>query len=158
MTRLRLALAVCCVALVGLLTATGAQASDASVRQAIEHSSQQVKESGEVKSALTELREDPKSLEKVASAVHKFDGAVRKVIATVSAQKASTTQGAKGKSEYIGGLRKLVAGFNDLGTAIADIKAHNKTAAKAEAKKAVALVKAGAAEGKSGEALLHVKT
>jgi hypothetical protein len=139
-----------------LLTGS-AQASDASVRSAIEHSNKQVRESGELKSALKELREDPSSLERLHAAIGKFDGTIRKVISTVSAQKVSTAQGAKGKSEYIGGLRKLMAGFNDVVVAIGDLKAHKATAAKAEMKKAVALVKAGGEEGKRGEALLHVR-
>lgn len=156
MRRWRLVVPVVCVA-VGCFSLQGsAFASDASVRSAIEASNQHVKESGELKEALKELREDPKTLEKVHRAIAEFDGALRKVVSKVSAQEASTAAGKKGESEYVGGLRKLIAGFNDLDKALTDIKDHDKTSAKAELKTAAALVKAGGEEGKKGSAALHV--
>jgi len=149
-------LAVLVVCSLALLAAGSASANDAGVRQAIKSAQAQVKQSGELESALNELKEAPASLAKIHSAIAKFQSALRKVIAKVEPVKASTSAGRTGKADYIGGLQKLVAGFGDLDKAISDLKAHNKTGAKAEAKKAVALVKAGKSEMKKGEALLHV--
>lgn len=154
MAKRKLALAVCCFALIALVSADASLASDASVRSAIEKSSQEVKESGALKSALTELKEEPVTLEKD----HKAIGKLGKVIAKVSAQKPSTASGAKGKQEYIAGLRKFITGFSDLDKAISDALKHEKTAAKAKLKKASSTVKAAAAEARKGETLLHVKT
>lgn len=140
-----------------LVPAGTALASNASVRAAIERSAREVKESGDLKSALTELREEPITLEKDHKAIGKFDVALGKVIAKVSAQKASTAAGRKGKEEYIGGLRKLITGFSYLDKAITAALKHEKTAAQTESKKAVSTVKAATLEAKRGEELLHVK-
>ena len=144
--------------LLGALLPAASAASDASVRTAIEKSSQEVKESGALKNALEKLSEEPITLEKDHKAIGKLDVTIGKVIAKVSAQRASTANGKKGKQEYIGGLRKLITGFSDLDKALTDVKAHEKSAAETELKKASADVKAGAAEGKKGELLLHVKS
>jgi hypothetical protein len=158
MRRWRLVVLAVCVAVGCFALQSSAFASDASVRSAIETSNHQVKESGELKGSLKELREDPKTLEKVHRGIAEFDSALRKVVSKVSAQKASTTSGKQGESEYVGGLRKLISGFSDLDKAITDLKDHNKTGAKTELKAAAALVKAGAEEGKKGAAALHVKS
>jgi hypothetical protein len=157
MNRSALFLVVSCLAVSALLGASSALASDASVRTAIEKSSQEVKESGVLRNALAKLSEEPVTLKKDHEAIGKFDVAVGKVIAKISAQKASTPNGKKGKQEYIGGLRKLILGFSYLDKAITHALKHEKTAAKSELEKAVSTVKAAAAEGKKGAALLHVK-
>jgi hypothetical protein len=157
MTRLKL-MAVGALALACLGFSDTALANDAGVRSAIEKSSREVKESGGLKSALAKLQEEPQTIEKDHKAIGKLDVTIGKVIAKVSAQQASTTSGKKGKQEYIGGLRKLITGFSDLDKALTDVKTHEKSAAETELKKASATVKAGAAEGKKGEQLLHVKS
>jgi uncharacterized phage infection (PIP) family protein YhgE len=158
MRRWRLVVLTGCVVTACCSLQGSAFASDASVRTAIEVSRHQVKESGELQEALKELRENPKTLEKIHRGIAEFDSALRKVISKVSGQHASTTSGKRGESEYLGGLHKLVAGFGDLDKAITDLKDHNKTGAKAELKKAAALVKAGVEEAKKGRAALHVKS
>jgi hypothetical protein len=157
MTRLRLiAVAVLAVACLGF--ADTALANDAGVRGAIEKSSREVQESGELKSALAKLQEEPKTIEKDHKAIGKLDVAIGKVIAKVAAQQASTANGKKGKQEYISGLRKLITGFTYLDKVLTDVKTHEKSAAETELIKGRATVKAGAAEGKRGELLLHVKS
>jgi hypothetical protein len=157
MTRPKLLLVVSCLVLSALLGASSALASDASIRTAIEKSKQEVKESGVLKSALAKLSEEPLTIKKDHEAIGKFDVALGKVIAKVSAQKASTPSGKKGKEEYVGALRKLIAGFSYLDKALTHALKHERAAAKADAKRAVSTVKAAAAEGRSGAALLHVK-
>ena len=157
MTRLRV-LAVSALAVACLGPAGTALANDAGVRGAIEKSNREVRESGELKSALAKLQEEPLTIEKDHKAIGKFDVTLGKVIAKVSAAKASTANGKKGKQEYIAGLRKLITGFSYLDKALTDVKTHQKAAAETELKKAAATVKAGAAEGKKGELLLHVKS
>ena len=146
-----------CVTIGCLLLAGGAQASDSSVRSAIEASSQQAKESPELQGALSELKSDPKSIAKVQKGIAAFDSALRKVAAKVAAQKASTSNGKQGEADWLGGVHKLIQGFGDLNTALSDIKSGNKSAAKPEAKHAVALAKEGIAEAKKGKSLLGVK-
>lgn len=158
MHRWRLVVLTACVAVGCCSLQSSAFASDASVRSAIEASNHQIKESGELQTALKELREDPKTLEKIHRGIAEFDSALRKVVSKVSAQHASTTSGKQDESEYLGGVRKLITGFSDLNKAITDLKDHNKIGAKAELKKAAALVKAGVEEGKKGKAALHVKS
>jgi hypothetical protein len=152
LTAILLCIATCC-----LWGAEGALASDSSVRSAIESSARQIKESGELQNALKEFREDPKTLEKLHKGIADFNRIVHKVIVKVSTQKASTSTGERGEREWIGGLQKLSSGFGDLDKALSDIKAHQKTAAKSEIKKAAGLVKAGTAETREGTTLLHVK-
>src|ERR1700753_4323243 len=113
MTRLRL-LALTTLAIACFGPAGTALANDAGVRGAIEKSNREVKESGELKSALAKLQEEPKTIEKDYTAIGKRDVAIGKVIAKVSAQQASTANGKKGKQEYISGLRKLITGFSYL--------------------------------------------
>ncbi len=158
MRRWRLVVVAACIVAGCLSLVSSAVASDASVRSAIKQSAQQVKESGELKDALKELREDPKSLEKVHKAIAKFTGALRKVADTVSAQEGSTPEGKQGKTDYVGGLHKFITGFNDVDKAITDAKNHEKAAAKAELKKGATLVAAGVVEIKKGAQLLHVKS
>ncbi|HTA37048.1 MAG TPA: hypothetical protein VK761_10060 [Solirubrobacteraceae bacterium] len=140
-----------------LLAASGAQASDSSVRAAIEASSRQVKESSELQGALSEFKSDPKDLAKLQKGIATFVGALKKVEAKVSAQKASTSKGKQGEADWLGGIRKVAKGFEDLNTTLSDIKSGNKSAAKSELKQAVTLVKQGAVEAKEGKALLGVK-
>ena len=64
MRRWKLVVLAVCVTAGCLSLQSSAFASDASVRSAIETSSHQVKENGELTGALKELREDPKTLEK----------------------------------------------------------------------------------------------
>jgi hypothetical protein len=150
-------LVVVCV-LTGALCLTGvAQASDASVRSAIESANKHAKESPELQGALTELKSDPKSIAKLQTGLKEFESALRKVASTVGSQHASTAKGKEGEAKWLGGIHKVIRGFEYIGTALTDIKAHNKTAAKAEAKKAVTEVKAGEASAKAGKALLGVK-
>jgi hypothetical protein len=154
----RMVVLTVCVAVSCFSLQSSAFASNSSVRQAIEASTHQIKESGELKEALSELRDDPKTLEKASHGTAQFISALRKVVSKVSAQHGSTTSGKQGESEYLGGLRTLIMGFTDLDKTIIDLKDHDKSGAKAELKRASALVKAGVEEAKKGEALLHVKS
>lgn len=157
MRRPTVSIAVTSLFLACAVLAPSASASTASVRESIEHSSKQVKESGELQSALKELKEEPKTLEKVHSGIAKFDSVLRKVVAKVELQKASTASGKTGKTDWVSGFDKVIKGFSDLDKAITDLKTHDKAAAKTEVEKAASLVKAGAVEVKKGDALLHVK-
>jgi hypothetical protein len=153
----RLAAVSVCLTIGCLLAAGGAQASDSSVRSAIEASTQQVKESPELQGALSELKSDPKTIAKLQKGIATFDGALKKVAAKVSAQKASTSNGKQGEADWVGGIRKVAKGFEDLGTALSDLKSGNKSGGKTELKQAIALVKQGAEEAKKGKSLLGVK-
>lgn len=153
----RLAALSACVTIGCLLLASGAQASDSSVRSAIEASSKQAKESPELQSALSELKSDPKSIAKLQKGIAAFDSALKKIAAKVSAQNASTANGKQGEADWVGGIDKVAKGFGDLNSALSEIKSGNKSAAKSEAKQAVALVKEGAAEARKGKSLLGVK-
>ena len=149
--------AVCCLALGCFAVAPVASASDSSVRQAIERSSKEAKQSGELASALKTFKEDPKTLAKLHAGIAKFTAILRKIVTKVSAQSASTTTGKKGKALWVAGADAVIKGFTDLDKAITDIKDHQKPAARTEAKKAVLLVKEGGVLLKKGSALLHVK-
>jgi hypothetical protein len=153
----RLAAMSACVTIGCLLAASGAQASDSSVRAAIESSNKQVKESPELQGALSEIKNDPKTIAKLQKGITTFDSALNKIAAKVAAQKASTPNGKQGQADWVGGIRKLTKGFEDLNTALSDIKNGNKSAAKPELKQAVTLVKQGVVEAKKGKALLGVK-
>jgi uncharacterized phage infection (PIP) family protein YhgE len=153
----RLAAVTVCMAIGFLLAAVGAQASDSSVRAAIESSNKQVKESPELQGALSEIKNDPKTIAKLQKGIAAFDSALNKIATKVSAQKASTSNGKQGEADWVGGIRKVAKGFKDLDTTLSEIKSGNKSAAKSELKQAVTLVKQGAAEAKKGKALLGVK-
>jgi uncharacterized phage infection (PIP) family protein YhgE len=153
----RLAAVSVCVTIGCLLVAGGAQASDSSVRSAIESSSKQAKESSELQGALSELKSDPKSVAKLQKGIATFDSALKQIAAKVSAQKASTSNGKQGEADWLGGIHKVAKGFEDLSTALSDIKSGNKSAGKSEAKQAVTLVKQGIEEAKKGKTLLGVK-
>jgi hypothetical protein len=148
---------VTCVLIGSLCVASVAQASDASVRSAIETAGKQAKESPELQGALKEIKSDPKTIAKLQKALTAFETTLRKAASTVAAQEASSENGRKGRSDWLGGIHKLIRGFEDLGTAVGDIKDGHKTAAKSELKLAAAAIKAGGAEGKTGQALLGVK-
>jgi uncharacterized phage infection (PIP) family protein YhgE len=154
----RIAAMSVCVTICCLLAAGGAQASDSSVRSAIESSSRQAKESSELQGALAELKSDPKSIAKLQKGIATFDSALKKIAAKVSAQKASTSNGKQGEADWLGGIHKVAKGFEDLNEALSDIKSGNKSAAKSEAKQAVGLVKSGAVQAKKGKTLLGVKS
>jgi hypothetical protein len=148
---------VICLLLVALCATSAAQASDSSVRSAIESSSKAAKENPELEAALTEIKSDPKSIAKLQIALKHFESALGKVANTVSAQQASTENGEKGKADWLAGVHKVIRGFEDLGTAVGDVKDHHKAAAKAELKQALETIKSGTAEAKTGKTLLGVK-
>jgi seryl-tRNA synthetase len=148
---------ITCIILGALLAAGAAQASDSSVRAAIETSGKQIKENGELQQALTEIKDNPKTIAKLQKGLKEFETALTKVVTTVEAQEASTPAGKEGEEDWTGGIRDVVKGFKDLGTALGDLEAGHKGEAKAELKKAGVLVKEGAAEAKKGKTLLGVK-
>jgi hypothetical protein len=153
----KLLMATTCIVLGALLASGAAQASDSSVREAIETSGKQVKESGELQQALTEIKDNPKTIAKLQRGLKDFEAVLTKVVTTVEAQEASTPAGKEGEEDWTGGIRDVIKGFKYLGYAVSDIKAHHKTAAKSELKKAAALVKEGAAMAKKGKTLLGVQ-
>ena|ERR1700733_6669117 len=146
-----------CIILGALLAAGAAQASDTSVREAIETSGKQVKESGELQQALTAIRDNPKTIAKLQKGLKDFEVVLTKVVTTVEAQEASTPTGKEGEEDWTGGIRDVIKGFKDLGNAISDVRAGHKTAAKSELKKAAVLVKEGATMAKKGKTLLGVQ-
>src|SRR6202035_1042325 len=109
------------------------------------------KESPELQGALSEIKNDPKTIARLQKGITTFDSALNKIAAKVSAQKASTSSGKQGQADWVGGIRKVAKGFGDLNTALSDIKNGNKSAAKPELKQAVTLVKQGAVEAKKGK-------
>ena len=146
-----------CVVLGALSAVATAQASDSSVRAAIESSSRQAKESGELQQALKEIKDNPKTITKLQKGVKDFETTLSKVADTVEAQEASTSSGREGEADWLGGIHKVIKGFKDLNTALSDLKSGHRTAAKTELKQAGALVKEGAAMAKKGQTLLGVK-
>ncbi len=148
---------ITCIVLGALLAAGAAQASDSSVRAAIENAGKQVKENGELQQALTQIKDNPKTIAKLQKGLKEFEAALTKVVTTVEAQEASTTTGKEGEEDWTGGVRKLIAGFKDLGITLNDLKAGHKAAAKSELKKAATLVKDGTATAKEGKTLLGVQ-
>jgi hypothetical protein len=153
----KLFMVMTCIILGALLAAGAAQASDATVREAIETSGKQVKESGELQQALTEIKDSPKTIAKLQKGLKDFEVVLTKVVTTVEAQEASTPAGKEGEEDWTGGIRDVIKGFKDLGYAISDVKAGHKTAAKRELKKAAVLVKDGATLAKKGKTLLGVQ-
>ena len=153
----KLLMVTTCVVFGALLAAGVAQASDATVRTAIETSGKQIKESGELQTALTEIKDNPKTLAKLQKGLKDFEAALTKVVTTVEEQEASTPAGKEGEEDWTGGIRDVIKGFKDLGYALSDVKAGHKTAAKAELKKAAVLVKEGATTAKKGKTLLGVQ-
>ena len=153
----KLLTAMTCIILGALLAAGAAQASDSSVRAAIESSGKQIKESGELQQALTEIRNNPKTIAKLQKGLKEFEAALTKALTTVEPQEASTTAGKEGKADWTGGIRKVIEGFKDLGVTLSDLKAGHKAAARSELKQAAALVKGGATMAKKGKSLLGVK-
>jgi septal ring factor EnvC (AmiA/AmiB activator) len=154
--RLRWA-SVICLLIAALCVASAAQASDSSVRSAIESSGKASNESPELQAALTEIKSDPKSIAKLQNGLKEFETALRKVANTVSAQEASTENGKKGEADWLAGVHKVIRGFEGVGTAVNDVKDHHKAAAKTELKQAAEMIKSGVAEAKTGKALLGVK-
>ncbi len=146
-----------CVVLGALSAVATAQASDSSVRAAIENSSKQVKESGELQQALKEIKDNPKTVSKLQRGVKEFETALSKVADTVEAQEASTSTGKEGEADWLGGIHKVIKGFKDLNTALVNVKSGHRTTAKAEVKRAGELVKEGASMAKKGQTLLGVK-
>ncbi len=153
----KLLTAITCIVLGALLAAGAAQASDLSVRAAIENSGKQIKENGELQQALTQIKDNPKTIAKLQKGLKEFETVLTKVVTTVEAQEASTTAGKEGEEDWTGGVRKVIAGFKDLGVTLSDLKADHKAAAKSELKKAGVLVKEGTAMAKQGKTLLGVK-
>jgi hypothetical protein len=153
----KLFMVMTCIILGALLSAGAAQASDASVRSAIETSGKQIKESGELQQALTEIKDKPKTIAKLQKGLKDFEVALTKAVTTVEGQEASTTAGKEGEEDWTGGIHDVIKGFKDLGTALSDLKSGHKSEAKLELKKAGVLVKTGAAKAKKGKTLLGVK-
>jgi hypothetical protein len=153
----KLFMVMTCIILGALLAAGAAQAIDASVREAIETSGKQVKESGELQQALTAIKDNPKTIAKLQKGLKDFEAVLTKVLTTVEAQEASTPAGKEGEEDWTGGVRDVIKGFKDLGYAISDVRAGRKAAAKHELKKAAVLVKEGAALAKRGKTLLGVQ-
>jgi hypothetical protein len=153
----KLLMVMTCIIFGALLAAGVAQASDSSVRAAIETSGKQIKENGELQQALTEIKDNPKTIAKLQKGLKEFETALTKVVTTVEAQEASTPAGKEGEEDWTGAIHDVIKGFKDLGTALGDLKAGHKAEAKAELKKAGVLVKEGATEAKKGKTLLGVK-
>jgi hypothetical protein len=136
------------------LVAAPAQASDASVRAAIQSGTKSTEVKQEVQQALTKIKSDPKSIAKLQAGVAKLDGALRKAAAEVSTQRASSAQGKRGEADWLEGIHKAAQGFGDLDVALGEVKAKRKTAAKTELLKAAALVKEASPLVRKGKELL----
>jgi septal ring factor EnvC (AmiA/AmiB activator) len=154
----RLITTATCVALGALLVVATAQASDSSVRAAIENSSKQVKESGELQQALKEIKDNPKTIAKLQKGLKEFETALTKVVTTVESQEASTSTGKEGEADWLGGVHKVIKGFKELGAGLTALKSGHRSEAKTEVKQAGALVKEGTALGRKGDTLLGVKS
>jgi hypothetical protein len=153
----KLLMVMTCIILGALLSVGVAQASDSSVRTAIETSGKQVKESGELQQALKEIKDNPKTIAKLQKGLKDFEAVLNKVVTTVEAQEASTPAGKEGEEDWTGGIRKVIKGFKDLGVTLSDLKVGHKAEAKIELKKTAVLVKEGVAMAKKGKTLLGVK-
>jgi Skp family chaperone for outer membrane proteins len=149
---------VACVALAALVGPAAAQASDASVRSAIENTGKQIKESPELKEAFVELKTEPKTLTKLQTALKAFKEALNKAIVTVSAQKASTPKGEQGETDWLEGAHKLLGALDDVSTAVTKLQHHEKAAAKAELLKTKPALQGASTKVKAGKALLGVKS
>jgi hypothetical protein len=144
----------------GMLLGTGtAQASDASVRGAIEGAAKELKESPKLEKEIAALKNPSKAdLQKVVKAVGTLQTDLQKVASKVSAQTASTTAGKEGEEDWLEGIKNVANGFGDFKTGLLDLEKKSVSTGKTEVKKGAKLIKQGSAEVKKGDALLKVKT
>jgi hypothetical protein len=146
---------VCAVVLGAALLgpATGAMASDASIRAVLKsYSSRILISEGHVVTAIGEFKKsgNPNG---VQAALKRATGVLSSLKSKIAAQSASSRRVKEGKAKLENGLGAVIGAYRHLKTAFGEKQSSPQTA-KAEAKKALRAIKQGASELREGAKLL----
>jgi hypothetical protein len=148
-------IAVCTVAMGGVLlgSAAGAAASDASIKAVIKsYNSRILVTEGHTVTAIGAYEKNGNPTP-VKQALSKSITVLSSLKAKIAAQSASTHRVREAKSKFEQGLQSVIVAYERLKSAFGEKKA-NPTAAKAEAKKALAAIKRGRLQLREGAKLL----
>jgi hypothetical protein len=155
--------AIAATVVAAALVPSAAEASNASLRVAVQRADKKIYETPALKSAISELSRGAKasvsgsSAGKAENLLAKELTALEAAKRDVGAQKGTTQASEEGRTVWLEAAGKLMDGYRDYLDAATDFKKGSSSAAAAKAKSGAARLKGGFLEQHRGEVLLKVR-